>query len=228
MFKKFVFLCSVILFITACNGNKSENDSKAIVLVDSIIQDSTTLQDSLSAVDSTDSLEESFETVAQAVIEAYRKKDNAAMNTYIAPEYGLYIIYRPGALDEYVHVKAFDFNKPIPSYYTYHDIRSEKKVRFEKVPAFDCGSERWNKTGLYSDLKTRPNRLSMIATFMNEILEKKITKKEIQHLKNLESISRFIVLTGDEKHDPFVFQLSKKDGKWFLTLIDRAYGSCDA
>lgn len=222
----FFFLICLTISTISCRNNKKE-DQVVKVIQDSIPVDSIDKRDTLEKeVIKEDS--ETLEEVLEKLAKAYSDQDSKTINTYISPKLGIYIIYRPGALDSYVKQSNFNFSKPIPEYHAYEKLTYKGPLKSGKLPVFDCGTMKWDKLGFYYDKKSRPNELSQTAKFMNEILDAKISNTEIQRLQNIESRSYRAIMTSNEREEPFVFHVTKEGEKWYITVIDRAYAGCDA
>jgi len=78
---------------------------------------------------------------------------------------------------------------------------------------------------LYCDTLTHPNQLSAIIDFEKEYEPKKYSNAVIQEVKAQEKDSYRVVVTTET---PLVFHLTKYKGEWYVTALDRAYGSCEA
>lgn len=227
MSKRFISL--FIIFITvfaSCNrtADKKENqvDTTDKILIDTISKPI----DTISAVQ-IDSVQ--VETLQQAILNitrAYTSHDSKTLNQYIDNKIGYYTIYRPGVQEVYVHDTKIDFNKPIPDYYQHTKSIFSGKLIFAQLPIYDCGKESWSKKGLFCNNKQHPTELSRTAKYMNELQDAKISATEIQKLKDLESKSYRVILA--DENNPLVFHITKNGEKWILTVLDRAYGGCDA
>jgi len=221
----FVLIC-LSIGVISCRNNKKE-DKAVKIAQDSIPLDTISKPDTIEKEvkkEDTETLEEVLEKIAKA----YTDQDSKTINNYIHPKLGLYIIYRPGALDSYVHQSNFNFSKPVPEYHSYEKLSYKGPLKAEKLPAFDCGTMKWDKLGFFYDKKSRPNELSQTAKFMNEILDAKIDRTELQRLRNIETRSYRAIMTSNESEEPFVFHVTKEGEKWYITVIDRAYAGCDA
>lgn len=222
----FFVLIALSAGITSCRNNKKED--KAIrIAQDSIPLDTVSKPDTLQKEPKKEDIE-TVEEVLENIAKAYTEQDGKTINNYIHPKLGIYIIYRPGALDSYVHQNSFSFSKPVPEYHSYEKISYKGPLKSGKLPAFDCGTMKWDKSGFYYDKKSRPNELSQTARFMNEILDAKISSSELQRLKNMEARSYRAIMTSSDTEEPLVFHVTKEGGKWYITVIDRAYAGCDA
>lgn len=155
---------------------------------------------------------------------AYASKDNAKANALIHPDLGIHIIYRPGAADTFVKMDSIDFSKPITEVYAYPDFSTEYALSFDKLPAFDCGTEKWDKLGFYCDTTSHPNQLSNIAAFEDEF-DDKFSEDDLLRIEIAEKESYRIIITSDT---PLIFHVRKYNGLWYVTTLDRAYAGCDA
>jgi len=221
----FILICLTASTISCRNSKKEDKAVK-------IVQDSIPV-DTLQKPDTTEKEvkkenSETLEEVLEKLAKAYSEQDSKTINSYIHPKLGIYIIYRPGALDSYVHQNSFNFSKPVPEYHSYEKLTYKGPLKSGKLPIFDCGTMKWDKAGFYYDRKSRPNELSQTAKFMNEILDAKINNTELQRLRNIESKSYRAIMTSNEHEEPFVFHVTKEGEKWYITVIDRAYAGCDA
>lgn len=201
-----------VFFLNSCNQttktNTEQKDSLATT-VDSTVLDSTRTADD----------------VIHAFVKAYAQKSNAGVNALIHPDLGLKIIHRPGAADTYTKVDSMDFAHPIPHYYPYPKIVSDYALSYGKVPVFDCGTEKWNKSGMYCDTTNRPNQLTTIMNFEKDYEPNKYSNAVLQEIQAQEKASYRVVSTTET---PLVFHLTKYKGAWYVTVLDRAYGSCEA
>jgi hypothetical protein len=101
------------------------------------------------------------------------------------------------------------------------------RVKYAKLPSYNCANEKWSKTGAFVDTTRTNHLLSKTAKWLNKNFGEKISTKIISKFISLESISRRIVIT-DNKQNDLVFYLSFIDNKWRLTIIDKATCDCSA
>lgn len=211
---KHTYILPILLLclIWSCNqGNKSsKTDSK----------------DSVSSVVPTSPEEEqNLSEVITRFARAYASKDNAKANQLIHPDLGIYIIYRPGAVDNFVKMDSLDFQAPIPSFYAYTDLEHDYALTYDKLPTIDCGDFTWDKVGFICDTTSRPQQLLNIAKFANEFNEGEYTDADLQQLENAGKQSFRVIITAEE---PLIFHVQHYQGKWYVSLLDRAYANCDA
>src|SRR5690606_9461289 len=136
----------LLCLIWSCNqGNKSaKTDSK----------------DSVSSVVPTSPEEEqNLSEVITRFARAYASKDNAKANQLIHPDLGIYIIYRPGAADNFVKMDSFDFQALIPSFYASTDLEHDYALTYDILPSIDCGDFTWDKVGFICVSTSRPQQL---------------------------------------------------------------------
>jgi len=202
-----------MFFFYSCNQTTKTNKET---------KDSVATTVSINERDSSNSIDQ----VVRSFATAYANKSNTGVNALIHPDLGLKIIYRPGAADTYLRVDSIDFAKPIPNYFPYPTIINNfSKLNYETIPVFDCGLEKWNKTGMFCDTITHPNQLSTIIDFERDYEPKKYSNALIKEIKAQEKDSYRVVITTEI---PLVFHLTKYQGAWYVTVLDRAYASCEA
>jgi hypothetical protein len=168
----FLPILFVLLIFAACNNRNKNTEA-----------DSN--QDSISGtVPITAEQVQDISEVITRFVRAYSNKDNEKANRLIHPQLGLYIIYRPGAADSFMHTDSLDFNNPMPNYYPYPDFENEYALTFEELPVFSCNDFTWNKQGLFCDTTTRPTQLTRIALFENEFNEGAYSATELRQLED--------------------------------------------
>jgi len=210
MRNSFLFIVLILLVTAACRPTKKQNEEK---------KDSVTTPIDTNSVPVTSSLQEVITEFAQA----YIKQDQQKINAHIHPELGLYIIYRPGAGDEYTHVDSINFKKSVPEHFPYGKISASDLISFAKLPEFDCGTDRWSKLGFFCDTTKTPKQLSIILNFKKEF--EAVSPAEISKIQNIEKDSYRVILT---RGDNLIFHVKKYKDAWYITTLDRAYGWCDA
>ncbi|ERJ58000.1 hypothetical protein M472_04400 [Sphingobacterium paucimobilis HER1398] len=158
-------------------------------------------------------------------VRAYASRDNDKVNRLVHPDLGFTIIYRPGASDTFVRIDSINFAKAMPEYYPYPNIQNDYVLVFEKLPEFDCGTEKWSKLGFFCDTTSHPNQLSNIAAFEKEFDESIFSEEQLDNLERNEAQSYRIIVTTK---DPLIFHVQRYKGGWYVTALDRAYAGCDA
>ena len=174
-----------------------------------------------------------LEEMIISTIKAYQNRDEKTLNKLILKDFGIAFVFRRGVMDEFDFSNKISFAKPIPDYlpFDYNLIIPDYKIHFEKLPTFDCESEKWNKPhGIYCDTTNRDNILSYIAEFRNENIEGNYSAAEIKKFKEIEKRSyQVIVISKGEMTYPnvFVFYVTLYGKKWYLTIINR-FEACSA
>ncbi|MFD2596963.1 hypothetical protein [Sphingobacterium griseoflavum] len=198
--------CCAAMLLSSCNRTKKTEETK------NTVTDSAQLADT-----------QAITEVITRFARAYMSQDNEKANALIHPDLGLYIIYRPGAMDTYEHVDSIDFKNPVPEHFPYTTFENDYVLTFGEVPTYDCGGEKWDKLGFFCDTTKQANQLAEIAAFKQEF--KEIDEAAVAAIKNLEKDSYRVVLTQDEN---LIFHVKKHQGAWYILVLDRAYGWCDA
>src|SRR5690606_9260075 len=116
-----------------------------------------------------------------------------------------------------------DFNRPVPEYFPYTTFENDYVLTFEKLPAFDCGEEKWDKLGFFCDTTSQARQLTTIATFDQEF--NGMNEADLVAIKQLEKDTFRVILTRDEN---LIFHVKKHQDKWYVFVLDRAYAWCDA
>ncbi|HLS93922.1 hypothetical protein BC792_11826 [Sphingobacterium allocomposti] len=201
-------LCCLILACVSCTSSNKKTEEK---------KDSTENTQIPSA-----ETQQITETITRFT-RAYISQDNQKANALIHPDLGLYVIYRPGAADTYERVDSIDFQKPLPTHFPYTTFENEYVLRFDKLPVYDCGGEKWDKLGFFCDTTEQAIQLTRIAEFRQEFGE--VGDDELKTITEIEKDSFRVILT---KNENLIFHVKKYNGAWYVTVLDRAYGWCDA
>jgi len=172
--------------------------------------------------------EAKFKKMCSEIVNAFAKKNIAAINKYVNTQMGVYIITRPGAIDAFSNEKKLDTKNPINPVYPYKDTLSVKKhvLKYGAVPKFDCGSMKWDQEGFVADSSTKYSRISEIMDFRMKNEGAKYTPEDVAKKDNVEKQMRKVVYTEIAKRHGLVFYMSFIKGKWHLTIIDTVEGSC--
>lgn len=205
----YTFLCGCLILMTSCtSSNKKTEETK----------DSTAIPTAVFPEDT-----KGINEVISRFSDAYLRQDNEKANALVHPELGLFIIYRPGASNAYERVDSIDFEKPVPEYFPYTTFENDFILTYEDLPSFDCGGEKWDKLGFFCDTTVQANELTEIASFNHEF--NGISDAELAEIKELEKGTFRVILTKDEN---LIFHVKKYQGNWYVFVLDRAYGWCDA
>ncbi len=171
--------------------------------------------------------EQSFTQSVKEVVQLLVNKDSLGIKKYIDKNTGVFLIFRPGVMDNYVNFESISFNDQVyPNFIVPANIKITK-VKYGKLPTYSCENERWSKIGCYVDTTVVDHLLSNTAKNMAEYLEVKIEKQEIDRLFNLETISRKVVIVN-QSGDGIVLYLSYIKNQWYLTIIDEVSDDCSA
>ena len=161
-------------------------------------------------------------------IKAYQKQDEETLNNLILKDFGIAFVYRPGIFDVFDFSDKISFSEPLPNGWIFDtNIVTDYKIRFEKLPVFDCEEEKWNKpAGIYCDKKNKIETLSSIAKNLNEYSEGNFSAAQIKKFKEIEKKSHRVIVIGKKGYE-FIFTVTFLENKWYLTVIERFEG-CSA
>ncbi|MFV0480656.1 MAG: hypothetical protein ACK5LP_01600 [Campylobacteraceae bacterium] len=157
-------------------------------------------------------------------------KESELNKRFVNKDLGIYFIEKIGIAPTFaIHkeLEPFD-NSKIPEYPFYNTFlgsptSSAKTLKNEYV-SFDCGSEKWEKEGLfYGELGNYPLLSKIIET--DELFEQKTYTKEQKD--KITFIERNSIRVVDTKLS-MVFYITKIDGAWYFSVIDFATDDCSA
>lgn len=174
------------------------------------------------------------EETAKAILQLLKNDDIAAINkNYIHPQFGFYNIYRIGTSDLFKHHLQLKSEKDL-------DIKSLETTETPLLGGFsedknipnlsrtdveyDCSQMKWKKEGFFmSNNMTYPSLPEVMKQY--EILqEQKVSAQDKEKAEFVQKNSVRVVSTNSD----IIFYLTKIDGKWYITLIDRVTTDCSA
>lgn len=172
-----------------------------------------------------------FTAACQAVVQNFYKKDVKKLNAMISPKYGIYVTFRPGAIDTYRNDPSLD-----PEDRRLFEDNAIAKpdfnrtpLQFSKMPVFDCDKYRWNKTGFFADSSKKYKPVSSIAEFRIKYEEDTASKHELIRMRYVERNSRKVVMAGGGKNKTgIIFYLTWINNRWWLSIIDLVTMDCSA
>lgn len=157
------------------------------------------------------------------IVKAYQNKDAKTINSFVDKNWGITFIYQPGAQPALSTVDKIDFKKPIPDYLPFgFSMKETKVIHANTKTEFDCSTEKFNvKDGIYYEKVTNKNSIENI----NNDIIKYIGKDAGIDRKLVREISagaiKVSAINNENDADAFIFYLTPKNGKWYLTAIDR-------
>lgn len=173
--------------------------------------------------------EADFLSTAHAVIKAFTAKDLKTLNSMIHPVYGMYLLFRPGAMDRYQKFTKLDND----SFYTLQNISLypadlvKFTLKYGRLPRYDCDKSRWNKKGYFADTVRHFSPITEIADFEMQYERIMLSKQKRARIRTVEQGSRKIIFTGS-KGEGIIFYLFYSDEKWYLSIIDTVTTDCSA
>jgi hypothetical protein len=171
------------------------------------------------------SKEQNFVGTVKNVVTALSKRDSINLAKYIDKKTGVYILNRIGLFDTYKHFATLGFSDTTYPNAPFYDNVKLTALKYSKLPTFNCGIEKWTKTGTFVDTIRIDHLISKIAKNKNKELKGRISIKAIKEFDNLESKSRRIVI-ADNSGNELIIYLSFINNRWELTIIDKATCDC--
>jgi hypothetical protein len=174
--------------------------------------------------------ETEFRKLCSEIANAFAKENMVDVNKYINPDAGIFVIIRPGAIDDVISQKKMDEKNPFAIKYPYKDASAVKKhtVKYGEAPKFNCGTMKWNKAGFIADSISHYNRITEIMDFRTKNENAKYSEENISKKDLIEKRMRKVTFTEITKKHGLVFYMSYINGKWYLTVVDITEGLCAA
>jgi hypothetical protein len=175
-----------------------------------------------------ESVQTDFELFCYALADCFVAKDIESVNKVINPN-GIYIIYRIGVSDVFKSDKRLDTDtlSTFPHQFyprTDREILSKKKIKYEKLPEFNCYTDCWEKEGFFVDTTKVYRQLSKIIEFEIEYEKTVYEENRIEEIKQLEDNSRKVIFTPIG----LVVYVTLMNGKWYLSVVDTVAEDCGA
>lgn len=238
---KFYLTLLGIFFILSCGeskiANPTTNENQHIVQdsnqnkVDTIKETgdkSTVIIDSIAI---NKQLKEDIQSYVATLLTDLKKQDISIVNSkYIHPNYGVTIIYQPGAGDatEWSQNITIDTNS-INSMYTFLferslEIKKNKLIWLDNPLIFSCETEEFNKKGFFFKQlgkgdKTREGIMKSLALLNDtEYSQEELAKAEFEDKNTIR-----IMYTNTQ----FDIYLNKIENKWYITYLNFT-NYCDA
>lgn len=168
------------------------------------------------------------ESVIADILHLASQHDIKAINVkYINKEFGIFDIYRIGVPDEFEVLDALPLKIEDWPHMPYGDIinvESNKKEMREEYVEFDCGEFVYDKEGIFYSKELRYPLPSSIVAFHTKYDAQTYDDTLLKKIEFLESNSIRVVDTSSD----FIFYITKIEGKWYITLIDRVTTDCSA
>ncbi len=198
----------IILITTACTSQQ-QNEKEA----------STTLNSEAEKVKAADKFQYAFNQFFGAL----HKSDTVALNKFIHPGYGLWVIEQPGALPKMTQV--FDIRKFGREYQnrSFFTVASEVKqcdLSKEPLPTFDCGDMDYDagKSGYSKDgcFAWEADKFKKTGYWDYASL----TQEQIQSINAILPLVQQTVLHTDTS---FEFHFGKIENQWYLLFAKLIY-----
>jgi hypothetical protein len=195
--------------------------------------------------------QKSLEEAIHKIISAYSNKDMKTLNAFVLKDFGVGIISRPGSTNLMYLYRELDSENSlggeryselppeelerelsiklspegVEERFSFCDKLGGKEILFGELPSYDC--EQWDKPdGMYC-AEVRPE-LAKLAKITNEFVgDEIISEKAIKKLKEIDGKIHKVIAMGADGC-VFAFYLAYFNNKWYLVVIDKAIGNCDA
>lgn len=152
---------------------------------------------------------------------ALQHSDTAALNQFIHPEHGLWVIEQPGALPKITQVQRIQTFKRVfkdRSFFSVAQEVAQCELSEEKLPSFDCAAMEGGNTGFAKD-----------GCFVWDAANFKesgywnyasLTQNQLQSIHNaLPLVQKTVLHTASS----FEFHFGYLDGQWYLLFAKLIY-----
>ncbi len=168
-----------------------------------------------------------FESAFTLFLQALQLADTAALNQYIHPDYGLWVIEQPGAMPKMTYVTDIrDFKREFQdrSFFTVREEVTSCDLQEEAWPSFDCANLNYDKgqSGYSKDgcFVGPPNKFRTSGYWDYASL----SNDEVQRVKaSLPLLHKSVLHTATS----FEFHFGQVDGQWRL-LFTKLIHPCSA
>ena len=162
-----------------------------------------------------------FSDFFENFIKAFNQKDTLAVNKYLNPEYGFFVIDNPGAFSVVRHFDSFDEIMKMEGEYDIAYLKVLKvdcDLKNDKKPFYECETG-WDKEGCYLEKYPKFKISDYYKTMIEyELTDSNAVKEEMDlSLKSEVMIVRLVYST----EAPIGFYFVKIDEKWYLLCIDK-------
>jgi hypothetical protein len=196
-------------------ANDAGTAGEALAVVDSLIAE---VSDSAEPALRTAGLEVDFDAYFQDFLAAWQSGDAARLEGYLNPEWGLFLVYNPGAYTMPTHfATAKAFVKEAYPYEFKRKLATTCQLQMGKHPHFSCDTEAWDREGCIREDGVALGLVKM----MDQMAEWELGegKKDpaypfAQKMDALETVS--VYLTDLSVGWNFAWL----DGKWYWVMVD--------
>ncbi|HWB26944.1 MAG TPA: hypothetical protein VG738_15780 [Chitinophagaceae bacterium] len=171
--------------------------------------------------------EKLFNETVTRVIEAFSKQDSIALAGLTDPKTSVYHLYRGNTYLGIITLAAVSFTTPGRFANQLRDCKNIQPavLEYTKLPEWNCDTEEWDKRGLFVDTTLHDHMLSEGCIFKNRYEPGSYPQKLVAFYKKIEARSRRVILQ-DANGKELCFYLTLKNGRWYLTIIDKASSDC--
>lgn len=168
------------------------------------------------------SYDKSFKKTYEVICNLIKSKKWGKLNFYIHPEYGFYVYDNPGVRPQPIRLSKFGTGVPNSNagdiiLTKLSNLQTSGKGRLisGSLPVWDCGRERWNKSGNYC------NSIVSCPDLVEHMLYSPDCRENPNHPEVLKAklfsqlIKKHVIQT-----EGFEMYFALISGKWYIAIID--------
>jgi hypothetical protein len=151
-------------------------------------------------------------------LEIIRRRNAAALNQFIHPEYGLYLIEQPGAVPKFTLVKDITLFKHSFQDSSFFSIGPDLKkcdLQEESLPTFNCDGQEGNMAGY-----TKQGCFVADATAFKQNEAHKYAGLSATQMRKVEQVKLLATTTVLHTASAYKFHFGRVNGKWYVLFID--------
>lgn len=145
-YQSFCIVCMVALLWLAGCGSREQNMATAELEEEKRLEEVQEEHQRRSNIPGQDSIR--FEAAFGQFLKALHNSDTTALNQFIHPDYGVWVIEQPGAMPKMTHVtdiRRFKREFQDRSFFTVREEVKECDLKEEAWPSFDCADMDYDK-----------------------------------------------------------------------------------
>lgn len=151
--------------------------------------------------------------------------DGESLASYVDPTRGVYVITRPGAMDDVEHHADFDDIVASGNAWILEALEGPACELSSGMPALGCHADEPYPSGCFHEAVVDYGRMTAVASFRQDHEEASYSDEEMHALATAESQIRARVALADAK---VTLYFGRIDGQWVLLVIDAAEQDCGA
>jgi hypothetical protein len=211
-----IALAASLMALAACTAEAEPGSQDAYIVDDGIVDDGK----------ADDGKADGDEAPDLAALAATLQGEGEPLESYVDPERGLYVITRPGAMDDISwQADLSDLEAWEGDTWILDGLGDTSCELSEEMPPLGCYAEEVYPSGCFHEPADGYERLTTIASFREQFEMDSYSDEQMEAMATTESQLHTRVALADAKITLYFGQV---DGTWVLLLVDAAEQDCGA